>query len=115
MNKTSYTSIEELIQMPWLQSISIDKEGKVVSYVKRISDLAENTYRNHVWIYELDGQKHYPITIGKSESSSPAWAPNKRYLAYIVEIGEKEKLRKQIVLKTFDEFNGIQITIPRKV
>lgn len=110
MNKTSYTSIEQLAQMPWLQSISIGKEGKVVSYVKRTSDLAENAYRNHVWIYEIDGQKHYPITIGKSESSSPAWAPDKRYLAYIVEIGEKEKLRKQIILKTFDEFNGIQIT-----
>ena len=110
MNKTSYTSIDELVQMPWLQSISIGKEGKVISYVKRTSDLSENVYRNHVWVYEVEGQKHYPITTGKFESSNPVWAPNKNYLAYIVEVGEKEKARKQIVLKTFDEFNGIQIT-----
>lgn len=110
MNKTSYTSIEELVQMPWLQSINIGKDGKVLSYVKRTSDLGENVYRNHVWVYEIDGQKHYPITTGKSESSNPAWATDKNYLAYIAEKGEKEKLRKQIILKTFDEFNGIQIT-----
>ncbi|WP_027631534.1 S9 family peptidase [Clostridium hydrogeniformans] len=110
MNKTSYTSIDELVQMPWLQSISIGKEGKVIAYVKRTSDLSENVYRNHVWVYEVEDQKHYPITTGKFESSSPVWAPNKNYLAYIVEVGEKEKARKQIVLKTFDEFNGIQIT-----
>lgn len=110
MNKTSYTSIDELVQMPWLQSISIGKEGKVISYVKRTSDLSENVYRNHVWVYEIDGQKHYPITTGKFESSNPVWAPDKNYLAYIAEVGEKEKPRKQIILKTFDEFNGIQIT-----
>lgn len=110
MNKASYTSIEEIIKIPLLQSISIGKEGKVVSYVKRTSDLSENVYRNHVWVYEIDGQKHYPITTDKSESTSPAWAPDKNYLAYIVEKGEKENLHKQIILKTFDEFNGIQIT-----
>ncbi|MEW8956892.1 prolyl oligopeptidase family serine peptidase [Clostridium sp.] len=110
MNKTNYTSIDELVQIPWLQSISIGKEGNVISYVKRTSDLSENVYRNHVWVYEVDGKKHYPITTGKFESSNPVWAPDKNYLAYIIEMGEKEKPRKQIILKTFDEFNGIQIT-----
>ncbi len=108
MNKASYTSIEELVQIPSLQSISIGKEGKVVAYVKRTSNLAENEYRSHVWVYEIDGQRHYPITTGKSESSSPAWSTDKSYLAYIADMGEKRK--KQIILKTFDEFNGIQIT-----
>lgn len=85
MNKTSYTSIDELVKIPRLQSISIGKDGRVVSYVRRTSDLANNAYRNHVWAYEIDGQKHYPITTGKSESSNPAWAPDKSYLAYIEE------------------------------
>lgn len=70
----------------------------------------ENTYRNHVWVYESEGQKHYPITAGKIESSSPKWAPDKDYLAFLADVGEKEKLRKQIVLKTADEFNGMQLT-----
>ena len=110
MSETSYSSIEEVVQLPSFSSISINNQGKMISYVKKNPDLVKNTYRNHVWIYETEGQMHYPITTGESESSSPVWAPDKNYLAYIAQTGEKENLRKQIMLRTSDEYNGIQIT-----
>lgn len=110
MEITKYTTIDEVVELSGFQSISIGMGGKYAAYVKRTPDWTENTYRNHVWVYEAEGKKHYPITKGKNESSNPLWAPNSSYLAYIAEVGEKDNSKKQIFLKTFDEFNGIQIT-----
>lgn len=114
MNRTSYTSIDEVVRIPSLLSVSVGKNGKYAAYVKRTPDLTENIYRNHTWIYEEDGNKHYPITMGKHESDKPAWAPDNSCLAYIADVGEKEKARKQVFLKTFDEHNGIQVTYAKE-
>lgn len=110
MKKAGYTTIDEVVEIPGFQSISIGKAGSYAAYVKRAPDWTENAYRNHVWIYEVEGKKHYPITKGKNESTSPLWAPNCSYLAYMAEVGEKDKSKNQIFLKTFDEYNGVQIT-----
>ncbi|MDF2674540.1 MAG: putative prolyl oligopeptidase family protein [Clostridiales bacterium] len=110
MEKIRYTTIDEVVEIPGFQSISIGKAGRYAAYVKRAPDWTENAYRNHVWIYDVEGKKHYPITKGKNESTSPLWAPNCSYLAYMAEVGEKDKSKNQIFLKTFDEFNGVQIT-----
>lgn len=110
MEKLGYTTIDETIELLGLQSISIGKDGKYAAYVKRIPDWAENVYRSHIWIYEVEGRRHYPITKGKNESTNPLWAPNCSCLAYISEVGDKDERKKQIFIKTFDENNGIQIT-----
>lgn len=110
MNKAGYTSIDEAVEIPRFHSVSIGHSGKYVSYVKKTPDRTENAFRNHVWVYEAEVQRLYPITNGKNESNNPAWAPNNSFLAYTAEVGEKDKAHSQVFLKTFDEHNGIQIT-----
>lgn len=110
MGDKKYTTIEEVIALSRIESVSISEDGKCAAYVKKTTDWKENTYRSHIWIYEKESKKHYPMTTGKNESSNPAWAPVNNYLAYTAEVGEKDSKHKQIFLRTLDEFNGVQIT-----
>lgn len=110
MSKNKYTTIEELVSLPTMESTSISEDGKYAAYVKRTTDWNDNAYRNHIWIYEKESKRHYPITTGKNESNSPSWNPKNNCLAYTAEVGEKDDEKSQIFLKSFDELNGIQIT-----
>lgn len=105
-----YTSIEETLSLPSLDSICISEDGKFTAYVKRTTDWKDNSYKYHTWIYSKDSEKSYPITTGISESTSPNWSPINNYLAYTSKVGEKDKAKNQIFLKTDDEFNGLQVT-----
>lgn len=105
-----YTSIEEAVELPSFSSISISEDGGFAAFVKRTVDWKDNAYRSHVWVYEKEGERLYPLTTGKSESNSPAWSPNRNNLAYTMSVGEGEDKRNEIFLKTYNQFNGIQIT-----
>lgn len=110
MNKNKYMTIEDVVSLPWMESVSISQDGMYASYVKRTTDWRDNAYRNHIWVYEKKSKIHYPITTGKNESNNPLWNPKNNYLAYTAEVGEKDEERAQIFLKSFDELNGVQIT-----
>ncbi|HGK0977449.1 TPA: hypothetical protein ACJZQT_002073, partial [Streptococcus pneumoniae] len=56
-----YLSIEEIISLPTVLSTNISDDGKNVAFVKRTANWEDNTYRNHVWIYEKDKGKSYPL------------------------------------------------------
>lgn len=114
MEKAKYSTIDEVVAIPGLQSISIGMDGRYAAYTRKTPDLVENQYREYVWVYEAEGKRHYPITSGKCESTSPKWAPGCSYLAYTAKVGEKDGCVNQIFLKTFDELNGIQITNSRE-
>ncbi|WP_035287850.1 S9 family peptidase [Clostridium sp. KNHs214] len=110
MDKNKYMTIEDVVSLPWMESVSISEDGMYASYVKRTTDWEDNAYRNHIWVYEKERNIHYPITTGKNESNNPLWSSKNNYLAYTAEVGEKDEKRTQIFLKSFDDLNGIQIT-----
>lgn len=110
MSNKHYTSIEETLSLPNLDSICISEDGKFTAYVKRTTDWKNNSYKYHTWVYSQDSGKSYPITVGSIESTSPNWSPINNYLAYTTKVLEKDKAKNQIFLKTDDEFNGLQLT-----
>ncbi len=52
VSEKTYLSIEEIISLPAVSSTNISDDGKNVAFVKRTANWKDNTYRNHVWIYE---------------------------------------------------------------
>ncbi|MGF7060443.1 S9 family peptidase [Brassicibacter mesophilus] len=109
-NNGKYLTIEEIVALPSLENVSLSDNGENVAYVKKSTDWENNKFVNHVWIYEKEGDKHYPLTTGQCESSHPLWSPDSKLLAYLSPVGEKEKKKTLIFLKSFDEHNGVQIT-----
>ncbi|RWS40166.1 S9 family peptidase [Bacillus mycoides] len=106
VKEKTYLSIEEIISLPTLSSTNISDDGKNVAFVKKMANLEDNTYRNHVWVYEKDKEQSYPLTIGDIESTCPLWSPNFRDIAYLSPV---DGGKNQIFVKSLDGY-GVQIT-----
>lgn len=87
----TYLSIEEIISLPALSSTNISDDSKNVAFVKRLANWEDNTYRNHVWIYEKDKGKSYPLTNGDIDSTHPLWSPDSKSIAYLRPGGDGAK------------------------
>ena len=107
VSEKTYLSIEEIISLPAVSSTNISDDGKNVAFVKRTANWKDNTYRNHVWIYEKGKGKNYPLTNGDIDSTCPLWSPNSRDIAYLSPGGNGKN---QIFVKSLDGYSGVQIT-----
>ncbi|WP_399207993.1 S9 family peptidase [Sutcliffiella rhizosphaerae] len=111
MKKNSnYLTIEEVISIPEFQDTSISEDGQRVAYVRKTPDWDNNTYRQHVWVYDGNIDKSYPLTIGKNESLHPRWSPDSQNLAYLSPVGEGNERKKQIFIQTSQDMGAIQIS-----
>ncbi|SHH91206.1 S9 family peptidase [Virgibacillus chiguensis] len=110
LNEKAYLNIEEIISLPTLLDTNISDNGKNVAFVKRTANWQDNTYRNHVWIYEKEKGIRYPLTPRDIDSTSPSWSPDCRYIAYLSPVGDKGIKKNQIFIKSIDHDSGVQIT-----
>ena len=110
MNEKTYLSIEEIISLPTLSGTNISDDGKNVAFVKKTANWKDNTYRNHVWIYEKDKGQSYPLTTGDIDSTYPLWSPDSRDIAYLSPVGDGDNKKNQIFVKSIDGYSGVQIT-----
>ncbi|MBJ8072749.1 MULTISPECIES: S9 family peptidase [Bacillus cereus group] len=107
MKGKTYLSIEEIISLPTLSGTNISDDGQKVAFVKKTANWKDNTYRNHVWIYEKDKVQSYPLTNGNIDSTCPLWSPNSRNIAYLSPVGNGKN---QIFVKSIDGYGVVQIT-----
>jgi len=110
MNEKTYLSIEEIISLPTISGTNISDDGKNVAFVKRTTDWKDNKYSNHIWIYEKDKGQCYPLTTGDIDCTHPLWAPDSRHIAYLSSVGDDDKQKNQIFVKSIDGYSGVQIT-----
>ncbi|MGE6541120.1 S9 family peptidase [Bacillus luti] len=107
VKEKTYLSIEEIISLPTVLSTNISDDGKNVAFVKKTTNWKDNTYRNHVWVYEKDKEQSYPLTTMSIDSTCPLWSPNSRDIAYLSPVGNGKN---QIFVKSLDGYDGVQIT-----
>ncbi|MED0966971.1 S9 family peptidase [Bacillus paramycoides] len=109
VKEKTYLSIEEIISLPTLSGTNISDDGKNVAFVKKTANWTDNTYRNHVWIYEKDKEQSYPLTTGDIDSTHPLWSPDSKNIAYLSPVGDGDN-KNQIFVKSIDGYDGVQIT-----
>ncbi|MGR3776482.1 S9 family peptidase [Bacillus paramycoides] len=109
VKEKTYLSIEEIISLPTLSGTNISDDGKNVAFVKKTANWTDNTYRNHVWIYEKDKGQSYPLTTGDIDSTHPLWSPDSKNIAYLSPVGDGDN-KNQIFVKSIDGYDGVQIT-----
>src|SRR5699024_12291455 len=106
---SKYLSIEEVIGLPDYQDTAVSEDGERVAYVRKTPDWNNNTYRSHIWIYDVKTEKSYPITVGEQESLHPCWSPDSQYLAYLSPSKKKGEVKKDIFLHSPSEADTIQL------
>ncbi len=109
-NEKAYLSIEESISLPTLSGTNISDDGKNVAFVRKTANWKDNKYCNHIWIYEKDKGQCYPLTTGEIDSTYPLWSPDSRHIAYLSSVGDEDKKKNQIFVKSIDGHSGVQIT-----
>jgi dipeptidyl aminopeptidase/acylaminoacyl peptidase len=105
-NGETYLTIEELISMPTLSGVTISEDGKNAAFVKKTADWKDNTYKNHIWIYEKSKEK---LTT-KIEGTSPAWSPESSYIAYLSAAGNGDEMKNQLFVESLNGRGRIQLT-----
>ncbi|MGH1042667.1 S9 family peptidase [Bacillus wiedmannii] len=105
----TYLSIEEIISLPAVSSTNISDDGKNVAFVKKSANWEDNTYRNHVWIYETNKGQSYRLTNGDIDSAHPVWSPDSKSIAYLSPGGDGDN-KNQIFVKSIDGCSEVQIT-----
>ncbi len=114
MNEKQYLSIEEIISLPTLSGTNISDDGKNVAFVKKTANWKAKKYNNHVWIYEKEKGKSYPLTTKDIDNTYPLWSPDSRDIAYLSPVGDGDNKKNQIFVKSIDGYSGVQITAEKE-
>jgi acylaminoacyl-peptidase len=61
----------------------ISPDGKRIVYVRRFEDVMADKSHSNLWMVNLDGSNHRPLTSGKFDDSAPRWAPDGSQLAFV--------------------------------
>src|SRR5215471_4497202 len=84
----------------------ISPDGKKIIYVRRFADpLTDRRYSN-LWIINVDGTDHRPITTGNRSDVSPRWSPDGTRVAFLSDADGKQ----QIYVRWMDSGQSARVT-----
>jgi len=75
--------IDQYLALKDVSEISASPDGLYVAYTVTSNDLKKDEARDTVWMQPANGGDPVQMTASDSESSSPKWSPDGRYLAVL--------------------------------
>lgn len=61
----------------------ISPDGKRIIYVRNSADIATDRRVSNLWVVNVDGSDHRPLTAGSFSDSSPRWSPDGTRIAFV--------------------------------
>jgi dipeptidyl aminopeptidase/acylaminoacyl peptidase len=78
-------TIEDLYKIKFLTRPCISPDGQRIAFVVTTIDDREHEYRSSIWMVSTDGGEAWRFTMGASNTTSPSWSPDGRWLAFVSE------------------------------
>ena len=85
-------SFEEVISLRRVDGVAISPDGAAVAYTVRSTDWEKNRYDTEIWLAPADGPLFQLTRTAEGSSSSPAWSPDGRWLAFFADRGEETQV-----------------------
>lgn len=76
-------TINDVFNLELATDPQISPDGKRVVYVRQFADIMTDMRRSNLWIVNVDGSDHRPLTTGNYNDTSPRWSPDGSQLAYL--------------------------------
>ena len=90
-------SFDDVLSLEGVGGVALSPDGATVAYTVRHTVWDDNTYDTEIWIAPADGAP-YPLTrTVDGSSTSPAWSPDGRWLAFLAERGEGEETQVHLI------------------
>src|ERR1700688_3834882 len=82
----------DVFRLEFAADPQISPDGKRIVYVRNFMDVMKDRRRSNLWIINVDGSEHRPLTTGKNNDHSPRWSADGKRLAYISNSGGTPQL-----------------------
>jgi len=73
----------DIFDIEFVGDPQISPDGSKVVYVRHFKDIMTDGNRSNLWIINIDGTGHMPLTSGSQNDYAPRWSPDGQRLAYI--------------------------------
>jgi acylaminoacyl-peptidase len=78
-----YFVAADVFQLEVASDPQVSPDGSKVVYVRNFKDIMSDRGRSNLWIVDIDGTHHQPLTSGVANFRQPRWSPDGERIAYI--------------------------------
>lgn len=81
--QTNKLTVQDIFNLEIASDPQISPDGKRVVYVRGFADIMTDKRCSNLWIINVDGTDHRPLTTGNFSDTAPRWSPDGSQLVYI--------------------------------
>ena len=92
-------ALEDLLKIRFPHDAALSPDGGRVLYVLARLDESSNEFRGNLWITSTIGTPPRPFTADEGRDTSPVWAPDGRWVAFLSNRGARRMGRKKAAMQ----------------
>lgn len=77
-----YLQPSDVFDLEWADNPALSPDGKTIVYQRNHFDIMKDRRRSHLWLLDVDGGRHRPLTSGQGSDGAPVWLPNGNRIAW---------------------------------